>query len=104
MESASTPYANKQARDVILVHTVQLKPMIRAQISGRVICNGINDVVIVLDFFEKKKSEEVDYDYYYYYEFIVRNDGLWWAPRIDFRYETEARKVIVDFKFDALYM
>ena len=26
-----------------------------------------------------------------------------WAPEIDFRYETEARKVIVDFKIDALY-
>ena len=25
------------------------------------------------------------------------------APEIDFRYETEARKVMVDFKFDALY-
>ena len=25
------------------------------------------------------------------------------APDIDFRYETKARKVMVDFKFDALY-
>ena len=25
------------------------------------------------------------------------------APEIDFRYETKARKVMVDFKFDALY-
>ena len=25
------------------------------------------------------------------------------APEMDFRYETEARKVIVDLKFDALY-
>ena len=25
------------------------------------------------------------------------------APEIDFRYEIKARKVIVDFKFDALY-
>ena len=32
-----------------------------------------------------------------------RNDGYWQAPEIDFRYETEARKVMVDFKFDALY-
>ena len=24
-------------------------------------------------------------------------------PEIDFRYETKARKVMVDFKFDALY-
>ena len=39
----------------------------------------------------------------YYYEKIARNDGLWRAPEIDFRYETKARKVVVDFKFDALY-
>ena len=25
------------------------------------------------------------------------------APEFDFRYETEASKVMVDFKFDALY-
>ena len=30
-------------------------------------------------------------------------DGFWRAPEIDFRYEIEARKVIVDFKFDALF-
>ena len=37
------------------------------------------------------------------YEFITRNDGFWRAPKIDFRYETKARKVMVDFKFDTLY-
>ena len=36
-------------------------------------------------------------------EFIARNDGFWRAPEIDFHYETDARKVIVDFEFDALY-
>ena len=41
--------------------------------------------------------------YYYHYEFIARNDGFWRAPVIDFRYETKARKVMVDFKFDVLY-
>ena len=35
MVSASTPSANESAKDLILVHTVQLKPMIKAQISGR---------------------------------------------------------------------
>ena len=40
---------------------------------------------------------------YYYYESIARNDGFSRAPEIDFRYETKARKVMVDFKFDALY-
>ena len=31
------------------------------------------------------------------------NDGFSRVPEIDFRYETKARKVMVDFKFDALY-
>ena len=56
--------------------------------------------------FGENPSEEVDdYDNYYYYynEFIARNDCFWRAPEIDFRYETKARKVMVDFKFDALY-
>ena len=29
--------------------------------------------------------------------------GFRGVPEIDFRYETKARKVIVDFKFDPLY-
>ena len=29
---------------LILVHTVQLKPMIKAQISGRMVSSGISDV------------------------------------------------------------
>ena len=40
MESARTPSANEQAKDDVLVHTVQLKPMIQAQISGRMIPSG----------------------------------------------------------------
>ena len=36
---------------------------------------------------------------------IINNeyDGFSWAPDIDFRYDIKARKVMVDFKFDALY-
>ena len=37
------------------------------------------------------------------YEYIARNDGFWRAPEIDILYETKARKVILDFKFDVLY-
>ena len=40
MASASTQSANEPAQDLILVHTVQLKPMIKAQISS----SGISDV------------------------------------------------------------
>ena len=41
MASASTPSANEPAKDLILVHTIQLKPMIKAQISGRMVSSGI---------------------------------------------------------------
>ena len=44
MVSASTPTANEPAKDLILVHTVQLKPMIKAQISGRMVSSAISDV------------------------------------------------------------
>ena len=37
------------------------------------------------------------------YELIARNDGFCQAPAIDFHHETEAKKLMVDFKFDALY-
>ena len=41
MASASTPSANEPAKDLILVHTVQVKPRIKAQILGRIISSGI---------------------------------------------------------------
>ena len=46
MGSASTPSANEPAKDLILVHTVQLKSMIKAQISGRMVSSGISEVAI----------------------------------------------------------
>ena len=39
MVSASTS-ANEPAKHLILVHTVQLKPMIKAYFSGRMVCGG----------------------------------------------------------------
>ena len=47
MASVSTPSANEPAKDVILVHTVQLKPMIKVHISGRMVSSGISDVAII---------------------------------------------------------
>ena len=46
MASASTPSDNEPAKNLILVHIVQLKPMIKAQLSGRMVSSGINDVAI----------------------------------------------------------
>ena len=43
MASVSTPLAIEPLKDLILVHTVQLKPMIKAQISGRMVSSGISD-------------------------------------------------------------
>ena len=44
MASARTPSADEQAKDISLVHTVQLKPMIKAQSSGRMVSSGISNV------------------------------------------------------------
>ena len=56
MSSASTPSANEQAKDIVLVHTVQLKPMIKTQISGRMVSSGISDVVFALVPSEKTRQ------------------------------------------------
>ena len=42
-------------KDLILVHTVQLKPVIKAHSSGRMISSSINDVVIALVKSEKTR-------------------------------------------------
>ena len=53
MVSASTPSANEPAKDLILIHTVQLKPMIKAQISGRMVSIGISDEAFASVYSEK---------------------------------------------------
>ena len=40
MASATTTSANESAKGLILVHTVKLMPMIKAQISGRMVSSG----------------------------------------------------------------
>ena len=49
----STPSANEPAKDLTLVHTVEFKPMIKAQISERMASNGISDVMTASVYFEK---------------------------------------------------
>ena len=74
--------------------------------SGRKASIGISDVVTISVYSEKtrmKVDDDENDNCYYYYESIARNDGFSRAPEIDFRYETKARKVMIDFKFDALY-
>ena len=45
MASASSPSANEPAKDLIVVHTVQLKQMIKPQVSGRMVSSDISVVV-----------------------------------------------------------
>ena len=59
MVSASASSANEQAKDLILVHTAQLKPMIKAHSSGRIVSSGISDVVIASVRFEKTRLKMV---------------------------------------------
>ena len=59
MTSASTPSANEPAKDLILVHTVQLKQMIKAQISGRMVSSGISDVASASVHSEKTRLKKL---------------------------------------------
>ena len=68
MTSACTPSLNESARAFILVHTVKLKPMIKAQISGRMVSSGISNVVRFSILGENPSEKVLDYDNYDYYE------------------------------------
>ena len=57
--SATTPQANEPAKDLILVHMVQLKQMIKAQISGRMVSRGIIDVAIASVHSEKTRLKKL---------------------------------------------
>ena len=59
MASASTPSANEPAKDLILVHTVHPKPMIKAQISGRMVYSGISDVALASVYSEKTRLKKL---------------------------------------------
>ena len=47
------------------MHTVKLKPIIKAQISGKFVTSGITDVVTA-SVHSENLGEEVDYDNYYW--------------------------------------
>ena len=59
MASASIPSANEPAKDLILVYMVQLKPMIKAQISGRMVSSGISDVAFASVNSEKARLKKL---------------------------------------------
>ena len=53
MSSASTPSANEPAKDLILVHTVHLKIMIKAHFSGRMVSSDKGDVAFASVHYDK---------------------------------------------------
>ena len=57
--SASTTSGNEPAKDLILVHTVKLKPIIKAQISGKLVTSGISDVAIASVHSEKTRLKKM---------------------------------------------
>ena len=59
MVSAIASSTNEPAKYLILVNTVQLKPMIKAQISGRLLSNGISDVATASVHSEKKRLKKL---------------------------------------------
>ena len=80
------------------------KTIIKGQISGKLVTSSISSVAIVSVNSEKTCLKKiVMISIIISMNKIARIDGFWRAPEIDFRYETKARKVMVDFKFDALY-
>ena len=64
MASASTPSVNELTRASFLVPTVKLKPIIKAQISGKLVTSGklCSDRFSTL---RENPYEEDDYDNYY---------------------------------------
>ena len=59
MASASTSSASEPVKDLILVHTVQLKPMIKAHFLGRMVSSGISDVSFASVHSEKTHSKKL---------------------------------------------
>ena len=59
MVSSSTPSNNEPAKDLTLVHIVQLKRTIKAQISGRLLSSGISDVAIASVHSEKTRLKKL---------------------------------------------
>ena len=59
MASASTPSANEPAKDLILVHSVELKPMIKSHFSVRMLSSSISDAAFASVYFEKTRLKKL---------------------------------------------
>ena len=59
MASASTPSANEPAKELVLVQTVKLKPMIKEHFSGRMVSSSISEVAIASVYSEKSRQKKL---------------------------------------------
>ena len=53
------PLHHGASKDLTLVHTIQLKPMIKANSSGRMVSSGVSDVVIASVYSEKTRLKKL---------------------------------------------
>ena len=60
MASASTPSVNELKKGLILVHTVKLKQITKAQISGKLVTSGISDVAVASVHSEKTRMKKMN--------------------------------------------
>ena len=67
-----------------LVHTVKLKPIIKAEISGKLVTSGISDLAIASVHSEKTRMKKMIMIIIIMNK-IARIDGFLRAPEIDFR-------------------
>ena len=77
--------------------------MIIAHSSGEKVSSGISDVVIASVHSEKTRLKKLTMKMMMMMTMIINKSQEMMVFSGDFRHETEARKVMVDFKFDALY-
>ena len=83
--------------------TVKLKPIIKAQILGKLVTSVITDVAIASLHSEKTRLKKISMIIIIITMNKSQESTLLAGSTIDFHYKTDARKVMVDFKFDALY-
>ena len=86
------------ANQLILVHAVQLKPMIKVKISGRMASIGISDVVTASVYSEKTRMKKLMMKMIIIIIIIVMNKSQELTV-----FHGRQKLVIVDFKFDAPY-
>ena len=59
MTLASTSSVNEPVKGLIFVHKVKLKPIIKVQISGKLVTSGISDVAIASVHSEKTRMKKM---------------------------------------------